>query len=236
MTIPFQTGRYSVRFAACPADVVACQRLRHMCFFDAPGRDKDPFDARCRHVMVHASMARLVATMRLSAGPVTAGYAAQFYDVSALHALDVPMLEVGRFCIAPDVQDADVLRIAWGALTSYVDGLGVQILFGCASFAGSDPALYGRVLARLARYVGPHDLRPTPRVSTQPLASVVPAGCAPLPALLRTYLAMGGWVGSDLIIDPKMQTMHVFTCLEIAKIPAARARSLRALAQEAALS
>ncbi len=234
MTIPFQTGRYRVRFAAGQEDMQACQRLRHLCFFDGPGVDADAFDDRARHVMVEDQVDRLVATLRLLEG--SDGYAAQFYDLTGLAGLGLPMLEVGRFCVAPDVLDADILRVVWGALTAYVDGAGFAVLFGCASFAGTDPVVYGRALARLGRFAGPDDLRPVARCDAVPLADCAPAGNGPLPPLLRTYLAMGGWVGDELIIDPVMRTMHVFTCLEVAKVPAARARALRALAQEPVLS
>lgn len=234
MTIPFQKGRYRVRFAALPDEVQACQRLRHLCFFGERGVDVDAFDAHARHLMVTDQAGRLVATMRLQEG--SAGYAAQFYDLSRLADLDVPMLEVGRFCVAPDVLDADILRVVWGALTGYVDARGVALLFGCASFAGTDPAAYGCALNRLRRYAGPDLLRPVARCAAVPLSDCGANGRGPLPPLLRTYLAMGGWVGSDLVIDPALQTMHVFTCLEVAKVPDARARALRALAQEAALT
>ena len=230
MTIPFQQSRYTVRFADTAADLCACQRLRHLCFFGCAGLDADLFDAAARHVMVSDQTGRLVVTMRLSEGP--AGYAAQFYDLSALAALDQPMLEVGRFCIAPDVLDADVLRVAWGALTGYVEARAVQMLFGCASFAGTDWAVYGRALARLRRYQGPDGIRPPARAQARALADCVADGINPMPPLLRTYLAMGGWVGDDLVVDHQLQTMHVFICLEVAKIPAARARALRALARQ----
>ncbi len=236
MTIPFLKGRYRVRFAAHDADLRACQRLRHLCFFGVPGVDADAYDADCQHVMVEGQAGRLVASLRLSEGPAANGYAAQFYDLSRLIALDVPMLEIGRFCVAPDVQDADVLRMVWAALTAHVDARGVGLLFGCASFAGTDPGVYGRALSRLARHSGPDHLRPMARCVAFPLASERPSGPAPLPPLLRTYLAMGGWVGDALVVDPALQTMHVFTCLEVGKVPAARARALRALAQEAALT
>lgn len=230
MTIPFQQSRYTVRFADTAAQLRACQRLRHLCFFGGPGLDADPFDTAARHVMVSDQAGRLVATMRLSEG--AAGYAAQFYDLSTLAALDQPMLEVGRFCIAPDVLDADVLRVTWGALTRYVAARGVQMLFGCASFAGTDWAVYGRAFARLRRYRGPDTIRPPAREQARPLADCAEEGRGPMPPLLRTYLAMGGWVGDDLVIDRQMQTMHVFICLEVAKVPVARARALHALAQE----
>jgi hypothetical protein len=41
---------------------------------------------------------------------------------------------------------------------------------------------------------------------------------------------MGGWVSDHAVIDRQMNTLHVFTGLEIAAIPPNRARLLRALA------
>ena len=43
-------------------------------------------------------------------------------------------------------------------------------------------------------------------------------------------LAMGGWVSDHAVIDRQMNTLHVFTGLEISAIPAARKRLLRAVA------
>lgn len=50
-----------------------------------------------------------------------------------------------------------------------------------------------------------------------------------LPPLLRTYLLMGGRVSDHAVIDTELDTLHVFTGLEIAAIPGAGARALRAL-------
>jgi putative hemolysin len=52
---------------------------------------------------------------------------------------------------------------------------------------------------------------------------------AAMPPLLRTYLMMGGWVSDHAVIDHQMDTLHVFTGLEISAIPPARKRLLRAL-------
>ena len=48
--------------------------------------------------------------------------------------------------------------------------------------------------------------------------------------LLRTYLVMGGWVSDHAVVDRDLNTLHVFTGLEIRAIPPARARLLRATA------
>ena len=241
MTIPLHQGRYAARFACNAADVTACQRLRHQCFKGRTGVDADRLDAICRHMMVEDQSGRLVAALRLfeigSRCDLARSYAAQSYDLSGF-ACTHPMIEIGRFCTAPDVMDADVLRVAWGALTRLVDETDTAVLFGCTSFQGIDPAPYGRAFARLmAKHQGPDSLRP-PAIAPQRIAlrDIPNAGPAPLPSLLRTYLAMGGWVGEHAVIDTAMNTMHVFTCLEVAMVPPARAAALRALAQAHALS
>jgi putative hemolysin len=47
-----------------------------------------------------------------------------------------------------------------------------------------------------------------------------------MPPLLRAYLSMGGWVSDHAVIDNKLNTLHVFTGLEVSKIPAAKKRFL----------
>ena len=242
MTFPFQKGRYGARFAGSAEDICACQRLRHLCFLGVPGVDADSFDDICRHLMIEDTSGRLIATVRvfemLTGAQVSTGYAAQFYDLRGLAQLDKPMIEIGRFCAAADVLDADVLRVAWGALTQLVDRDQVALLFGCTSFQGTDPAAYGQAFARLAsRHLGPIALRPgTKAPEAVPLAQVNRTGATPMPPLLRTYLAMGGWVSDHAVIDHHFNTFHVFTCLEVARVPHSRARALRALAQDAPLS
>ena len=237
MTFLFHKGRYGVRLARTAAEMQACFALRYRCFFGGQGHDYDHHDVSCDHLMVTDCAGQVVATARLSR-QTTENYTAQRYDLSDLIRLDQPMLEVGRFCIRPDVLDGDVLRAAWGALTQIVDAQGIRFLFGCTSFAGTDPAAYGRVFKRLrTNHLGPAHLRPTPKVAEAiALATIPPRGSDPMPPLLRTYLAMGGWVGEHAVIDRAMNTMHVFTCLAVDNVPPVRARSLRALAEDARLS
>ena len=51
-----------------------------------------------------------------------------------------------------------------------------------------------------------------------------------MPPLLRSYLAMGGRVSDHAVVDRDLDTLHVFTGLEIGVIPPARARLMRAAA------
>ena len=50
-----------------------------------------------------------------------------------------------------------------------------------------------------------------------------------MPPLLRSYLLMGGRVSDHAVVDHAMNTLHVFTGLEISAIPESRKKLLRAL-------
>ena len=247
MTPILRKGRHIARLAHGEADLAACQRLRHLCFPGggaprADGRETDGFDALCDHVLVEDDAGGgPVCCFRLmhlpGGGGIGRSYSAQFYDLSALARFAGPMVELGRFCIRPNLRDPDVLRIAWGALTRIVDGAGAEFLFGCSSFAGTRAEPYGDAFAMLgARHLAPVQWQP--RIKAPDVVPFAVQGAAPdarralsrMPPLLRTYLAMGGWVSDHAVVDAQMNTLHVFTGLEIGAIPPARARALRAVA------
>ena len=56
-----------------------------------------------------------------------------------------------------------------------------------------------------------------------------------LPHLLQSYIGLGGWVSDHAVVDPTLDTVHVFTGLRIADISIARKRRLRELARRASL-
>jgi putative hemolysin len=236
MTFPFQKGLLTARLAGSATDVRACQALRHQIFHGAPGMDTDPRDPDFQHLMIYDGAGVLCGTLRFrlaeTARDLANGYVAQYYDLSGWQGQAGPFLEIGRFCTRPGTIDADLLRMFWGALTRIVDQNGVQLLFGCTSFAGTDPAIYGRVFQRLMRnHQGPTAL--TPKITTAQavcLADIAPGGIAPMPALLKSYLSLGGWVGEYAVIDPDMNRLHVFTCLPVCAMSATRVARLRAVA------
>ncbi|SNS73958.1 GNAT family N-acetyltransferase [Tropicimonas sediminicola] len=241
--LKLRKGRYAARVAETEADVAASLALRALCFRYGASEDGDRFDEICRHVLVEDSRdGALVCTFRLL--PLTGGqeiarsYSAQFYELSALHDFDGPMVEMGRFCIDPERRDADILRVAWGAMTSFVDETGVELLFGCSSFQGVETAEYRDAFALLKeRHLGPKRWLPrvkapnvfrfAQRLRRKPDLKQAMLG---MPPLLRTYLLMGGWVSDHAVVDRDLGTLHVFTGLEIGAIPPARKRLLRAVA------
>lgn len=231
-------GRYTARLTDQSQDLHAAQALRHLCFHGTEGIDSDRHDALCRHMLVRDVSGGLVCCFRLRVWPngadVGDSYSAQFYDLGRLAAFPDPMVELGRFCIAPDQRDPDILRLAWGAMTRLVDQEGVRLMFGCSSFAGADPVRHAPALRVLAgRHAAPDQWAPLPRAEeVVPLAALDrgPVSPAGIPPLLRTYLLMGGWVSDHAVIDRQMDTLHVFTAVETARVPEQRARALRELA------
>jgi len=242
--------RYRTRFAGTPSDIEAAQRLRWRAFIQGSGAagrtggiDADAHDVVCRHVLVEdARTGNLVATFRLlsfgSGAEIARSYSAQYYDLDALRAFDRPMVEMGRFCIEPGVTDPDILRAAWGAMTRFVDAEGVELLFGCSSFHGTDARAYADAFAMLRdRHIAPK--RWLPRIKAPNVFRFARAlrrkpdqtrALKTMPPLLRSYLTMGGWVSDHAVVDRDLNTLHVFTGLEIRLIPPARARALRAVA------
>lgn len=236
-------GRYRARMAQSALEIRAAQALRHAAFRGGDGLDADAFDERCLHVLVEEmATGRLVCCfrlMRLSDGrQIGRSYAAQYYELSALRAFAGPMVEMGRFCVARDMTDPDILRVAWAALTGYVDREGVQMLFGCSSFSGTEAEPHADAFAMLRerhlapkrwlpKVKAPQVLRFAERFRARPDRT---RALRAMPPLLRTYLAMGGWVSDHAVVDRDLGTLHVFTGLEIAAIPAARKRLLRMVA------
>ncbi len=236
-------GRYSARITGAMEDIIAAQEFRSA-HFGGPeqGLDGDRFDNLCRHVLVEdLQTGRIVACYRFLHLPdgqaLETSYAAQFYDLKRLQTYPDPMLEIGRFCIDRGLNDPDVLRICWALLTRFVDQYGIGLMFGCTSFSGTQMAPYRAGFALLKhRYLAPERWRPMPRAAevinyAVDLADEKPdlkQANACLPSLLRSYLAMGGWVSDHAVVDRQLGTLHVFTGVEIAAIPAARKRFLRA--------
>lgn len=232
-------GRYRVRLAASPREVRRAQELRHLCFRGAQGVDADAFDDLCDHVLIERVRdGRLAACFRLmhmaSGREMGRGYAGAHYDLSGWAAQAGRMAELGRFCIDPQILDADVLRVAWGALARISADRGVTVLFGCSTFEGADVARHaGALVALRERYLGPEHLRPdVAATQVVALADVKgPAKMAGMPPLLRSYLGMGGWVGDHAVIDRDLGSLHVFTALDLAAVPVRRAQMLMALAE-----
>ncbi|MEL6336155.1 MAG: GNAT family N-acyltransferase [Pseudomonadota bacterium] len=246
----FGLGKFTARLAEGEEDLRRCQRLRWLTFRAAQaapadhetGLDTDEFDDQCRHMMVEeARTGQLVCCFRMqlfeNGASIGRSYAAKYYELSALLAYPDRMLEMGRFCIHPEWKDPNILRVAWAGLSDYVEREEVALLFGCSSFNGVNDEEYSDAFALLKeRHLAPK--RWLPRVKAPKVFRFakklrlkkpdLKLAMRRMPPLLRTYLVMGGWVSDHAVVDHDLNTLHVFTGVEVRRVPAARARLLRA--------
>ena len=234
-------GRYDVHMSQGRSDTCGALDLRRTCF-PTDALTGDTFDGLCAHIaVVDRQTGACVAALRMldlpSGSDIGSSYSAQFYDLSALHSYQGRILEIGRFCVHPACTDPDALRVIWAALASYVDANDVRFLFGCSSFAGLDPSPYrGAFAAFRDRYLAPSEV--APRRTSETAYDFADHGVASqtdlralaqVPPLLRMYLSLGGWVSDHAVVDPQMNTLHVFTGLEVSAIPEGRKRVLRSI-------
>ena len=247
----FSRGRYVARLAEGPEDVERAQRLRFRAFIEgrgaavegprAMGLDADDLDPQCDHMLVEERRSgALVCCFRMlplaDGREVGRSYSARYYDLTALRDYPEGMVEMGRFCVHPDYKDPDVIRVAWSAMVRYVEERRVGMLFGCSSFHGVDADDYADAFALLKeKHLAPNRWLPrvkAPRVFRYAARLKLrrpdmKLAVKRMPPLLRTYLLMGGWVSDHAVIDHDLNTLHVFTGVEVGRVPAARARILR---------
>ena len=242
-------GRYKARLAETADDVRQCQRLRYLGFIQSRGLsersgsdlDHDEFDPLCRHMMVEDSRSgQLVCCFRMmpldSGREISRSYSAKYYDLGALADFPGKLVEMGRFCVHPAWKDPAILRVAWSAMTRFVEDEGVELLFGCSSFEGVEADAYADAFALLKeRHLAPK--RWLPRVKAPKVFRFartlrlrrpnMKLALGRMPPLLRSYLVMGGWVSDHAVIDNELNTLHVFTGVEVSRVPKRRARLLR---------
>ena len=232
-----KVGHYRARFASSQKDILAAQTLRYQCFnlsnkFEL---DIDDFDTVCQHVLIeNLETEKLICCYRIlkfdNGENISSSYSSKFYDLKALESYTEPMIEIGRFCIDSEVNDPSVVLTAWAALAQIVDQNQTELLFGCSSFEGIEKEKYLDSFALLRdRYMAPDHWRPKIKAAqifhySKDLIYKVDKKKALLnmPPLLKTYLSMGAWVSDHAVVDLNMKTLHLFTGMEISKIPKSR--------------
>lgn len=256
MRLSLIRGRYRVRLAETEEDVSAAQRLRHQVFRADRGApadeveaapagesrlDSDDYDTACDHVLIEDSRSgALICCFRLlpleSGAEIDRSYSAQYYELSSLRDFPGKIVEMGRFCVHPDHRNGHVLRVAWAAVTRYVDERGFELLCGCSSFEGNDGDHYADVFALLReKHLAPTRWLPRPKAPNifrfaKKLRLMRPdpaKAMRMMPPLLRGYLSLGGWVSDHAVIDRDLNTLHVFTGLEVKRVPSRKAQLLR---------
>ncbi|WP_146591298.1 GNAT family N-acetyltransferase [Puniceibacterium confluentis] len=236
-----QSPQFSARLARTDADIRAAQRLRYDVFVrelgsggalvdHEAGLEKDRFDPFFDHLLLvdHARQDAVIGVYRLLRGDRAAAaggfYSEAEYDLDALHKSGRKLLELGRSCLHPDYRGGSAMFHLWQALAAYVADHGIEILFGVASFHGTDVQKLAHPLSHLHyRHRAPETLRTRAR-TYQPMAllpeSEVDRKRAMLetPALIKAYLRLGGCVGDGAFVDKAFNTTDVCLLIDTAQM------------------
>lgn len=238
---------YSVSLADGAADLRAAQALRYEVFVrelggggamvdHAAGLERDAFDAHSDHLLLRDGQGAVVGVYRLMRAhhAASAGrfYSAAEYDLAPLLASGRRLLELGRSCLHPDHRGGTAMYHLWTALGAYVAAHDIDILFGVASFHGTDVAALAQPLALLhARHLAPPELRPRAVAAHFQRMDLVPeaeidrrAAMVQVPALIKAYLRLGGMVGEGAFVDRAFNTTDICLVLDTARMNARQRR------------
>src|ERR1051326_2713914 len=107
------------------------------------GRDEDPFDAVCDHLVVeHLPSGNIVGTYRLQTGVNAENYlgyySAQEFDFQAFERLRPEIVELGRACVHRQHRNLVVLGLLWKGIADYAQQHGAGYLFGCSCLPSQD--------------------------------------------------------------------------------------------------
>ena len=236
---------YDIRLATTAEDLLSAQRLRYRVFVSELGGDgamvdheagleRDEFDEVVDHLVLvdrrrdPATLDHVVGVYRLMPGDRARAFGRFYcdseYDLSRLKACGRSLLELGRSCVDPTHRGGSGMYLLWNALADYVLDHGIEILFGVASFHGTDVAPLAQALSWLHHHhLAPPDLRPVARGPQFQRMVLVPsdqldrrAAMAAMPALIKAYLRLGGVVGEGAWIDRAFNTTDVFLLMDTA--------------------
>jgi len=223
---------FSVRLARDTDEIRAAQGLRYEVFVDELGGDgplvdhdarleRDRFDPFFDHLLVcdEARGGVVVGVYRLlrdeQARVAGQFYSEDEYDLSTLRRSGRRLLELGRSCLHRDYRGGLAMFHLWQGLAQYVADHGIEVLFGVASFHGTDEATLAEPLSLLHyRHLAPPDLRVRARV-LQPMDLIPEAmldrrrAMLAVPSLIKAYLRLGGFVGEGAFVDHDFNTTDV---------------------------
>ncbi len=240
---------FQVRLARDARDLRAAQRLRYAVFVEELGGDgdlvdhaerleRDAFDPLFDHLLLidtrrdAEALDDVVGVYRLlpddRIGAQGRFYSEDEYDLTPLRRSGRRLLELGRSCVHRDYRMGMAMFHLWNALADYVLEREIEVLFGVASFHGTDPAPLAMALAWLHHHhLAPEALRVTARPpNVQPMDLLPPdridrrAAMQAMPSLIKAYLRLGGFVGEGAWIDRAFNTTDVCLLMDTGRMSA----------------
>lgn len=247
MTVPGRT-EFAVKLADTEAELHAAQRLRYEVFVrelggggdlvdHAAGLERDRFDPCCDHlILTEKRSAEVIGVYRLlrDAQAVEAGgfYSEGEYDLAPLKSSGRRLLELGRSCLHPRYRGGTAMHCLWQGLADYVARHQIEILFGVASFHGTDTARLAAPLSLLHQHhLAPPALRVRAHEAAFQRMDIIAEpdldrreAMVQIPSLIKAYLRLGGCVGEGAFIDHVFNTTDVCLIMDTAQMNAQKLR------------
>ena len=233
-----------VRLADVATDIRAAQHLRYRVFVDElrarpqavdheSKLEIDAFDPFVQHLCL-VDLAReqagrddyVVGVYRLidenSAEAIGGFYSQSEFNIEKVLGAKGRKLELGRSCIDADYRGGAAMAMLWSALGQYVKEKHIDIMFGAASFPGTEIAPKAQSLSLLnASYLAPETLRATVLAEHGVAMNIVPQmriskveAMRDMPSLIKAYLRLGGSIGDGAYVDHQFNTVDVFVLME----------------------
>lgn len=197
--------------------------------------EMDHFDPYFGHLMLRDGdeVVGVYRVMRAEAAARAGGfYTAGEYDLTPLLEGGRELLELGRSCVHAAYRGGPAVSLLWAGLADYVERHGIEVLFGTASFHGTDVESLAPALSLLHhRHLAPEDLRVRalpPGAQEMNLLAEEDidrrAAMLTVPALIKGYLRLGGFVGAGAWIDRAFNTTDVCLVMDTARLSEQRKR------------
>jgi putative hemolysin len=245
----------TVRLADGAADIDAAQHLRYRVFYEeldakpdaqalASRRDADRYDPICDHLLVvrkgtalgpeeiRVNDGEVVGTYRLlrqSVAERTGGFYTQGeFDIAPLIARHsgLKFLELGRSCVLKPYRTKPVVELLWQGIWNYVRLYDLDVMLGCASLEGTDPAHHALALSFMAQNsAAPPEWQVSALPERKIEMNLLPSAKVDarralrmLPPLIKGYLRIGCYVGDGAVIDRQFNTIDVLIILPVSAI------------------
>ena len=239
----FEAGSLEVSLAENASEIREAQGLRYRVFVEERGAsatpemhslklDIDEFDEICDHILVRDRESRkVVGTYRiLRRSRLPAGrkfYTESEYDISKMLAyFKGDIMELGRSCVDKDYRNRSTMQLLWRAIGEYSVKFDIELMFGCASFPGSNAKEHAVQLSYLHHYcLAPEEYRPRTLEHLYVPMNMVDKNSfdakrvlVSLPPLVKGYIRLGAFVGDGAFEDKNYNTTDVCIALKADQI------------------
>ena len=199
--------------------------------------DYDKIDKFADHLIVidkkrKGMKNKIVGTYRLIRGDVASHFggfytSSEFDLTNILNSYNHPqILELGRSCVHKDYRNGTTMNFLWKAIAEYIKLYDINILFGCASFPGTDVQKFSKEFSYLrSNFSLPDEMSVKsldnnnyPVLNKNHFNESDLRTFAKLPPLIKGYLRVGGRISDSFFVDYDFNTIDLCVVVQTENI------------------